>query len=106
VPTDLERVSHQYQPDRAGRPQVKPQAAAFQNGCCSHHTVRSVLTSAGKGQRRLHLLDGLLIAFLNWTRSFASFARRGKPVLMARFALSESGQYILETKLRQLAPGK
>lgn len=59
-----------------------------------------------KVERRLHLLEGLLIAFLNLDEviRIVRTEEEPKPVLMARFSLSEEqAEYILETKLRQLA---
>lgn len=56
--------------------------------------------------RRLHLLDGLLIAFLNLDEVIRIIRTEDepKPVLMARFKLSEEQtDYILDTRLRQLA---
>lgn len=56
--------------------------------------------------RRLHLLDGLLIAFLNIDEVIHIIRSEDepKPVLMQRFELSEvQADYILDTKLRQLA---
>jgi topoisomerase-4 subunit A len=56
--------------------------------------------------RRLHILDGLLIAFLNIDEVIAIIRSedRPKPVLMARFGLSdEQAEAILELKLRHLA---
>ncbi|MBK8970391.1 MAG: DNA topoisomerase IV subunit A [Hahellaceae bacterium] len=55
---------------------------------------------------RLHLLEGLLIAFLNLDEVIAIIRSedKPKPVLMARFGLTEvQAEYVLETKLRQLA---
>ena len=55
---------------------------------------------------RLHLLDGLLVAFLNLDEVIRIIRSEDepKPVLMRRFDLSESqADYILDTKLRQLA---
>ncbi len=56
---------------------------------------------------RLHILDGLLIAFLNIDEviRIIRFEDPPKPVLMARFALSSDAQAeaILELKLRHLA---
>ncbi len=57
-------------------------------------------------EKRLHLLEGLLIAFLNLDEviRIIRFEDEPKMELMARFALSEAqADYILETKLRQLA---
>ncbi len=59
-----------------------------------------------KVNERLHLLDGLLIAFLNLDEVIRIIRQEDepKPVLIKRFALSEAqADYILDTKLRQLA---
>ncbi|KXU35761.1 DNA topoisomerase IV subunit A [Ventosimonas gracilis] len=59
-----------------------------------------------KVEKRLHLLEGLLIAFLNLDEVIQIIRTEDKPkdVLMARFALSEEqADYILDTRLRQLA---
>jgi topoisomerase-4 subunit A len=56
--------------------------------------------------RRLHLLDGLLIAYLNLDEVIRIIRREEepKPVLMRRFKLSdEQAEAILETRLRHLA---
>ncbi|MGB5324077.1 MAG: DNA topoisomerase IV subunit A [Pseudomonadales bacterium] len=55
---------------------------------------------------RLHLLDGLLVAFLNLDEVIHIIRTEEKPkeVLMMRFKLSElQANYILDTRLRQLA---
>ncbi|PRB84028.1 DNA topoisomerase IV subunit A [Pseudomonas sp. MYb185] len=55
---------------------------------------------------RLHLLDGLLIAFLNLDEVIEIIRNEDQPKaeLMARFDLSElQADYILDTRLRQLA---
>jgi topoisomerase-4 subunit A len=55
---------------------------------------------------RLHILDGLLIAYLNIDEVIAIIRQedKPKPVLMARFNLSaEQAEAILELKLRHLA---
>jgi topoisomerase-4 subunit A len=60
----------------------------------------------GKVQARLHILDGMLIAFLNLDEVIRIVRREEepKPVLMKRFKLSdEQAEAILETKLRHLA---
>jgi len=60
----------------------------------------------GKVRDRLHLLDGLLIAFLNLDEVIRIIRTEDepKPVLMRRFALTEvQADYILDTRLRQLA---
>ncbi len=59
-----------------------------------------------KVERRLHLLDGLLIAFLNLDEVIHIIRTEDEPraALIARFALSEEqADYILETRLKQLA---
>jgi topoisomerase-4 subunit A len=59
-----------------------------------------------KVERRLHLLEGLLIAFLNLDEVIRIIRTEDepRPVLIARFALSEDqADYILDTRLRQLA---
>lgn len=56
--------------------------------------------------RRLHLLDGMLIAYLNLDEVINIIRTEDKPkqVLMERFALTdEQANYILDTRLRQLA---
>ncbi len=55
---------------------------------------------------RLHILDGLLVAFLNLDEVIRIVRREDepKPVLMKRFKLSDAqAEAILETKLRHLA---
>jgi topoisomerase IV subunit A len=59
-----------------------------------------------KVQSRLHILDGLLVAYLNLDEVIRIIRREEepKPVLMKRFTLSElQAEAILETKLRHLA---
>ena len=59
-----------------------------------------------KVDKRLHLLDGLLIAFLNIDEviNIIRTEDEPKPALIARFGLSGiQTEYILDTKLRQLA---
>ena len=59
-----------------------------------------------KVERRLHLLEGLLVAFLNLDEVIRIIRTEDEPraALIARFALSEEqADYILETRLRQLA---
>ena len=59
-----------------------------------------------KVDKRLHLLDGLLIAFLNIDEVIHIIRTEdeSKPALIARFNLSDTqAEYILDTKLRQLA---
>ncbi|MDU9391796.1 DNA topoisomerase IV subunit A [Pseudomonas sp. zfem002] len=59
-----------------------------------------------KVERRLHLLDGLLVAFLNLDEVIHIIRTEEQPkqALIARFELTEiQAEYILETRLRQLA---
>ena len=59
-----------------------------------------------KINRRLHLLEGLLIAFLNLDEVIRIIRREDKPkaALIKRFKLTElQADYILDTRLRQLA---
>jgi len=59
-----------------------------------------------KVQARLHVLEGLLIAYLNLDEVIRIIRREDepKPVLMKRFKLSDAqAEAILETKLRHLA---
>jgi topoisomerase IV subunit A len=59
-----------------------------------------------KVEHRLHLLEGRLIAFLNLDEVIRIIRTEDspKPVLMGRFGLTEiQAEYILETRLRQLA---
>ena len=59
-----------------------------------------------KVEKRLHLLDGLLVAFLNIDEVIHIIRTEDepKPALIARFGLSDTqAEYILDTKLRQLA---
>jgi len=68
--------------------------------------VRRLRHRQEKVERRLHLLEGLLVAFLNLDEVIRIIRTEDepRPVLMARFGLSEAqAEYILETRLRQLA---
>jgi topoisomerase-4 subunit A len=59
-----------------------------------------------KVKRRLHLLEGLLIAFLNLDEVIRIIRTedKPKPALIKRFKLTEEqADYILDTRLRQLA---
>jgi topoisomerase-4 subunit A len=59
-----------------------------------------------KVERRLHLLEGLLVAFLNLDEVIRIIRSEDdpRPALIARFELSDDqADYILETRLRQLA---
>ena len=68
--------------------------------------VRRLKHRQEKVERRLHLLQGLLVAFLNLDEVIRIIRTEDepKPALIARFELSdEQADYILETRLRQLA---
>lgn len=68
--------------------------------------IKRLTFHKNKIEKRLHLLEGLLIAFLNLDEviRIIRFEDEPKAELMARFNLSEmQADYILETKLRQLA---
>jgi topoisomerase-4 subunit A len=59
-----------------------------------------------KVDKRLHILDGLLAAYLNLDEVIRIIRREDepKPVLMKRFKLTDiQAEAILETKLRHLA---
>ncbi|MFG0687441.1 DNA topoisomerase IV subunit A [Pseudomonas sp. WSY_20] len=91
-----------------GRPQLKNLRALllewleFRTG-----TVRRRLQHRlDKVEKRLHLLDGLLTAFLNLDEVIHIIRTEENPkqALIARFNLTEiQADYILETRLRQLA---
>ena len=70
-------------------------------------TVRNRLNwRLDKINKRLHLLEGLLIAFLNIDEVIKVIREsdKPKPALIERFKLSElQADYVLDTKLRQLA---
>ncbi|HYE86989.1 MAG TPA: DNA topoisomerase IV subunit A [Vicinamibacterales bacterium] len=91
-----------------GRPQVKA-LKPFLSEWLRFRTdtvTRRLKHRLDKVERRLHLLEGLLIAFLNLDEVIRIIRTEDepKPVLMARFGLTEAQtEYILETKLRQLA---
>ncbi len=91
-----------------GRPQVKDLRSLLVEWLIFRtETVRKRLQyRLDKVNRRLHLLDGLLIAFLNLDEVIHLIRTEEKPkqVLMKRFDLSEEqADYVLDTKLRQLA---
>ncbi len=68
--------------------------------------TRRLTWRLGKVEARLHLLDGLLVAYLNLDEVIRIIRQEEepKPVLMKRFQLSElQAEAILETKLRHLA---
>ncbi|MFN3702645.1 DNA topoisomerase IV subunit A [Thermomonas sp.] len=91
-----------------GRPQVKnlkmllTEWLAFRQDT----VTRRLKHRLDKVERRLHLLEGLLVAFLNLDEVIRIIRTEDEPkaVLMARFGLSEDqADYILDTKLKQLA---
>lgn len=91
-----------------GRPKVKDLRTLLKEWLVFRtDTVRRRLEyRLEKVQRRLHLLDGLLIAFLNLDEviHIVRTEDEPKPVLIKRFKLTEEqAEYILDTKLRQLA---
>ncbi len=91
-----------------GRPQVKDLHTLLREWLVFRtDTVRRRLEyRLEKVKRRLHLLDGLLIAFLNLDEVIHIVRTEDEPksVLMKRFKLTdEQADYILDTKLRQLA---
>ncbi len=91
-----------------GRPQVKNLKQMLQEWLqFRQQTVRRRLEHRlEKVDRRLHLLDGLLIAFLNLDEVIKIIRTEDEPkkVLMKRFKLSElQADFILDTRLRQLA---
>ncbi|MBF0676497.1 DNA topoisomerase IV subunit A [Pseudomonas sp.] len=91
-----------------GKPQVKNLRALLSEWLTYRiGTVRRRLEfRLDKVEKRLHLLEGLLVAFLNLDEVIEIIRSEDqpKPVLMARFGLSDlQTDYILDTRLRQLA---
>jgi topoisomerase-4 subunit A len=91
-----------------GKPQVKnlKQALAEWIRFRQETVTRRLQHRLEKVERRLHLLEGLRIAYLNLDEVIRIVRTEDepKPVLMQRFKLSEEQtDYILETRLRQLA---
>jgi len=91
-----------------GRPQVKDLRTILKEWLEFRTTTvrRRLEFRLDKVNRRLHLLEGLLVAFLNLDEVIRIIRSEDepKPVLMQRFELSElQADYILDTKLRQLA---
>jgi topoisomerase-4 subunit A len=91
-----------------GRPQVKnlKQILAEWLRFRSDTVTRRLEHRLGKVEQRLHLLEGLRIAFLNLDEVIRIVRNEDepRPVLIARFKLSDAqADYILETRLRQLA---
>ncbi|NLB59250.1 MAG: DNA topoisomerase IV subunit A, partial [Gammaproteobacteria bacterium] len=91
-----------------GRPQVKNLKAMLAEWLefRTATVTRRLEHRLEKVERRLHLLEGLLVAFLNLDEVIRIIRTEDEPkaVLKARFELSDDQvDYILETKLRQLA---
>ena len=91
-----------------GRPQVKDLKLLLGEWLTFRQdtVTRRLQFRLDKVERRLHLLDGLLIAFLNLDEVIHIIRTEDQPkaVLMERFELSEvQADYILDTRLRQLA---
>jgi topoisomerase IV subunit A len=91
-----------------GRPQVKDLKSLLAEWLVfrTDTVTRRLNHRLEKVERRLHLLEGLLVAFLNLDEVIRIIRSddEPKPALIARFALSDGqADYILDTKLRQLA---
>lgn len=91
-----------------GRPQVKDLRQILSEWLTYRRqtVTRRLQWRLDKVEKRLHLLAGLLIAFLNLDEVIRIIRSEDepKPKLIKRFELSElQAEYILDTKLRQLA---
>jgi topoisomerase-4 subunit A len=91
-----------------GKPQVKDLRTILKEWLefRTRTVTRRLEHRLGKVKRRLHLLDGLLIAFLNLDEVIRIIRTedKPKPALIKRFTLTEEqADYILDTRLRQLA---
>jgi len=91
-----------------GRPQVKTLKQILEEWLRfrSDTVTKRLQHRLEKVERRLHLLEGLRVAFLNLDEVIRIVRHEDepKPALIARFKLSEEqADYILETRLRQLA---
>lgn len=91
-----------------GRPQVKNLKTLLSEWLVfrGNTVTRRLQHRLQKVERRLHLLEGLLVAFLNLDEVIHIIRTEDEPkaALIARFGLSEDqAEYILETKLKQLA---
>ncbi|MFZ5636757.1 MAG: DNA topoisomerase IV subunit A [Pseudomonadota bacterium] len=91
-----------------GRPQVKHLKALLSEWLAfrADTVTRRLKHRLEKVDRRLHLLAGLLIAFLNLDEVIRIIRTEDEPkaALIARFGLTEDqAEYILNTKLKQLA---
>lgn len=91
-----------------GRPQVKNLKSILAEWLVfrSETVTKRLNHRLEKVERRLHLLEGLLVAFLNLDEVIRIIRSEDEPkaALIARFDLSEDqADYILDTKLKQLA---
>ncbi|MUV15289.1 DNA topoisomerase IV subunit A [Noviluteimonas gilva] len=91
-----------------GRPRVKNLKELLSEWLVfrTNTVVRRLQHRKERVERRLHMLEGLLIAFLNLDEVIRIIRTEDEPrdALIARFALSdEQADYILETRLKQLA---
>ena len=91
-----------------GRPQVKNLKSFLTEWLEFRNTTvaRRLRHRLERVERRLHMLEGLLVAFLNLDEVIRIIRTEDEPkaVLMARFGLDDDqAEYILETKLKQLA---
>ncbi|MGN6329740.1 MAG: DNA topoisomerase IV subunit A, partial [Rhodanobacter sp.] len=91
-----------------GRPQVKNLKRILSEWLSfrTSTVTRRLQNRLTKVERRLHLLEALRIAYLNLDEVIRIVRTEDepRPVLIARFRLSdEQADYILETRLRQLA---
>ena len=91
-----------------GRPQVKNLKLLLSEWLAFRQdtVTRRLKHRLDQVERRLHLLEGRLVAFLNLDEVIRIIRTEDEPkaALIARFGLSaEQADYILDTKLRQLA---
>jgi topoisomerase-4 subunit A len=91
-----------------GRPKVKNLLEIIKEWLVfrTSTTRRRLEYRLDKINKRLHLLEGRMVAFLNLDEVIRIVREEDKPklVLIEKFALSEiQAEYILETRLRQLA---
>ena len=91
-----------------GKPSVKNLKALLEEWLTfrTDTVARRLTHRQEKVERRLHLLEGLLVAFLNLDEVIRIIRTEDEPrdALIARFSLSqEQADYILDTRLKQLA---
>ena len=91
-----------------GRPQVKNLRMILEEWLAfrTETVTKRLKHRLDKVERRLHLLEGLLVAFLNLDEVIRIIRTEDEPkaALIARFGLSDDqAEYILDTKLKQLA---